>query len=401
MTLLPKTLNLALQGGGSHGAFTWGVLDTLLADGRIALEGISGTSAGAINAVALASGWAVAVRSGADPRQGARELLGRLWHEVGQWNTLGTLQANVAAMMWGGLAPKFAQTNLFAQALRGWLSPAQLNPLDLNPLRDFLEAEIDFEAIRRGPLKVFVSATHVATGKAVIFTGQELSPAAVLASTCLPTLFRAVEIDGQAYWDGGFSVNPALSPLIDRCGSADLMVVQINPVEREGTPRSQAEIMDRMNEVTFNASLLSQMRAIDFINQLIAEGALSGNRCKPIRLHRIDGGAAMAPFGAASKERTDPALIDELFKIGQEAARHWLSEHFSALGVRSTVDVRRDYLDDTRLGWSSVAPGGPDAAAADDRPRTAPGGLRPWLARLFKRRAARAQPGPNENSGPG
>lgn len=370
-----KTLNLALQGGGSHGAFTWGVLDALLADERIAFEGLSGTSAGAVNAVALASGWAKALAAGQDPRAGARQSLARLWEEIGRWGTLGTLQARFARLMWGGMAPEFAPTNIWANAWNGMFSPYQSNPLDINPLRQLLEREIDFAAIAaHRQLKVFVSATHVKTGKAVIFTGEQLTAQAVMASACLPSLFMAVEIDGEAYWDGGYSVNPALTPLIDACGSEDLMVVQINPLERAHTPHNVTEIVDRVNELTFNASLLTQMRGIDFVNRLLADGSLKAGRCKHVRLHRIDGGEAMQPFTASSKGSADPELIRQLFGIGQLAARNWLARHYPAIGQHGTVDVRRDYLDDTRLEVRHPGPNG--------KPQR---GFRPWLARQLRR----------------
>lgn len=371
-----KTLNLALQGGGSHGAFTWGVLDALLADPRIGFEGLSGTSAGAVNAVALASGWARALRAGEDPRAGARQSLARLWEEIGHWGTLGNLQARFASLMWGSLPPEFAPTNLWANAWRGLFSPYQSNPLDINPLRQLLESQIDFAAIAAHPqLKVFVSATHVKTGKAVIFTGAQLTAQAVMASACLPTLFKAVEIDGEAYWDGGYSVNPALTPLIDACGTGDLMVVQINPLERTQTPHNAPDILDRVNELTFNASLLAQMRGIDFVNRLLADGSLKAGRCKHVRLHRIDGGDAMQPFTASSKGSPDPDLIRALFRIGQAAAGQWLARHYDAIGQHGTVDVKRDYLDDTRLDV-------PRPAAPGQPPQR---GFRPWLARQLRR----------------
>ena len=210
----------------------------------------------------------------------------------------------------------------------------------------------------------------------MIFSGRQVTAQAVMASACLPALFKAVEIDGQAYWDGGYSVNPALTPLIDGCNSADLMVVQINPLKREHAPRNTAEILDRVNELTFNASLLTQMRSIDFINRLLADGALSPRRCKPVRLHRIDGGEAMQPFTAASKTSADAAMIRQLFEIGQSAAREWLVGHYDALGQRGTVNVRRDYLDDTRQELPAKQQAGKPSR---------PPWFHPWLARLFRR----------------
>jgi NTE family protein len=370
-------LNLALQGGGSHGAFTWGVLDTLLEDGRIGVEGLSGTSAGAVNAVALAAGWARAEAAGRDPREGAREKLAGIWHRVGALGSLGTLQQQFMRMLWGGLPRELSPAHVMGQALRGMLSPYQSNPLDINPLRDMLEEEIDFGAIAaHGELKVFVSATHVTTGKAVVFTGRQLDARAVLASACLPMLFQAVEIDGESYWDGGYSVNPALAPLISECRTADLMLVQINPLRRQEAPRTSADIVDRINELTFNASLLTQMRAIDFINRLVAEGAVSHPGCKSVRVHRIDGGAALEAFPTSSRASADGAMIQQLFEAGRAAGGDWLARHVGAIGRHGTVDIRADYLDDTRMELPLPAHAGL---------RSVGRGFRPWLARLLRK----------------
>ncbi|WP_427913977.1 patatin-like phospholipase family protein [Ramlibacter sp. MMS24-I3-19] len=372
-----RTINLALQGGGSHGAFTWGVLDAFLADPRIALEGLSGTSAGAVNAVVLASGYATARAAGHDPRQGARDALARLWQTIGSWDALGAWQRQWARLLWGGAALAHG-SDWLSKAVGGSLSPYQTNPLDLNPLRDLLREQVDFHAVADGPLKVFATATHVPTGRAVIFSGARLDAAAVLASACLPQLFKAVEIQGEPYWDGGYSANPALTPLIQGCTSADLMLVQINPLRVPGVPQSSADIEDRVNELTFNASLLTQMHTIESVNSLIAAGALRGTSLKTVRMHRVDGGEAIRAFPGSTKTSTDAAMIETLFRIGQQAATHWLQRHYDALGHHGTVDIRRDYLDDTRV---SVAQ--PESGAT--RP---PGGFRPWLARLLRRRGS-------------
>jgi NTE family protein len=327
------TLDLALQGGGSHGAFTWGVLDALLDDVRVTPQGLSGTSAGAVNAVALASGWATAESAGRDPRDGARECLSRIWDGVAVWGPVAAWQAVLGGQFWGGI-----------------LSPYRSNPLDINPLRDLLAARIDFDRLGRHPrLNVFVSATQVTTGKAVVFTGQDLKLESVLASCCLPTVFKAVEIGGEAYWDGGFSVNPALSPLIRRGGSSDLMLVQINPLRRERVPRTPEQILDRVHELNFNASLLTQMRALHFANRLHAD----------VRVHRIEGDAATHAYPGSSRARPDAAMIHDLCDAGRAAARHWLARHFASLGRRSTVDIERDYLDDTRVDWGGGWPARP------------------------------------------
>lgn len=371
-----RTLNLALQGGGSHGAFTWGVLDALLADERIQLEGLSGASAGALNAAALAGGYAHALEDGKDPRQGARDSLARVWGQIAEWGRLGGIPARIGALFWGNLTQELAHTNFNPAQWLGWLSPYQANPLDLNPLKQLLEREIDFAAIaRQGQLKVFVSATHVRTGKAVIFEGARLTADAVMASACLPMLFQAVEIEGEPYWDGGYSVNPAMTPLIDSCHCDDILLVQINPLRRDAVPRTQAAIIDRVNELTFNASLLTQVRSIDLINRIIAQGGLAETRLKTVRLHRIDGGEALQAWPASTRATADADMIRELFEAGQKSAKGWLARHFDAIGEHGTVDLRRDYLDDTR----ETLP------LRSDTPAERARGFRPWLAALFRR----------------
>ncbi len=347
-----RRVNLALQGGGSHGAFTWGVLDGLLQDERIHIDGISGASAGAVNAVALAHGMGTASQNAPrdgnmpDAREAARDSLRNIWHGIEAMGSLGSMAENISKMMLGGWSSEKVGANFFANAMNQWMSPYQANPLDINPLRKLLEREIDFEAIaRRAAPKVFVSATHVATGQVEIFAGKRLTLQAVMASSCLPTVFRAVEIDGKAYWDGGFSSNPALLPLINQCESSDIIVVQINPLKRESAPQTPQDIMDRVNELTFNASLLSQMRTIDFINRLLADGRLQeGATYRSLFLHRIDGGEALEDLPASTKMSASTAMIEHLFEMGQGAAKRWLRKHFEALGHQSTVNIRRDYV---------------------------------------------------------
>jgi NTE family protein len=333
-------LNLALQGGGSHGALTWGVLDALLEDGQWSFEGLSGTSAGAMNAVAVAHGFAQAAHQHKDPVEAraagcamARETLTRLWEGVG---TLGSL-------MWG--AP-LAAANPLLGMMTQWLSPYQTNPLDINPLRLLLEREVDFDLLckARGTAaqvvpKVFVCATNVRTGRGEIFSGPRLSADAVMASACLPLLFKAVEIDGERYWDGGYSGNPALHPLIYQTDTSDILLVQINPIEHRALPDTVAEIMERMNEVTFNASLLAELRAIEFVRRLLAEGKLDARRYKSVRMHRIDGGAVLAPFGADSKTRADLSFVRKLFALGREQGLAWMAAHRNAVGLRPTIQI--------------------------------------------------------------
>jgi len=329
-------MNLALQGGGSHGAFTWGVLDALLEDGGFDFEGISGTSAGAMNAVAMAHGYAQAAQEHADPveaRQAgaalARATLTRLWEGVGAMGSLS----------WGApLTQAFPALQLMTQ----WLAPAQANPLDINPLRRLLERVVDFDllcAVRKAVPQVFVCATNVRTGRGEIFAGPRLSADAVMASACLPMLFKAVEIEGELYWDGGFSGNPALHPLIYQTGCSDILLVQINPIEHLGVPDTVPEIMDRMNEVTFNASLLAELRAIEFVRRLLAEGRLDPRRYKDVRMHRIDGGSPLAGLGFASKARADQAFLRQLFALGRTAGQAWLAAHRQDVGVRASLNL--------------------------------------------------------------
>ena len=331
-------LNLALQGGGSHGALTWGVLDALLEDGQWQLDGVSGTSAGAMNAVALAHGFAQAAQQHKDPEYAhlagcalARESLTRLWEGVG---ALGSLT-------WG---TPLSAANPLVGMMSQWFSPYQTNPLGINPLRKLLEREVDFSllcSVRTGVVgpKVFVCATNVRTGRGEIFFGPRLSADAVMASACLPMLFKAVEIEGEAYWDGGYSGNPALHPLIYQTETSDILLVQINPVEHLDVPSSASEIMERMNEVTFNASLLAELRAIEFVRRLLAEGKLDARRYKSVRMHRIDGGSVLAPFGADSKLRADLAFVRKLFALGRTAGQEWLHAHRKDVGVRPSIKI--------------------------------------------------------------
>ncbi len=331
-----RHLNLALQGGGSHGAFTWGVLDALLEDGRIDFPGISGTSAGAMNAVALAHGFASAAQEFAHhpqerhraARERARASLRALWEGVG---TLGFFTMGMASNPLLGMMSQF-------------LSPYQTNPLDINPLRMLLQRTVDFEQLRAtegmaGMPKLFVCATNVRTGKGEVFSEQRLSTDAVMASACLPQLYKAVEVEGEFYWDGGFSGNPALYPLIYHTGCADMLLVQINPVEQTSLPSTAAEIAERVNEVTFNASLLGELRAIDFVRRLLAEGKLDPKRYKNVLLHRIDGGGALAELGAASKARADLSFIRQLFERGRAQGEQWVRTHFTDIGLRQTLQI--------------------------------------------------------------
>mgnify|MGYP001572419238 FL=1 len=371
--IVTPRINLALQGGGSHGAFTWGVLDALLDDGRIAFEGISGTSAGAMNAVALAHGFA---RSEGKPRaarhDAAREALDSFWNGIVDMGALSSslsqsvskIQQAPFGILFGLMGGGNWSSKLWTDAMtRYWsnaLSPYQRNPFDINPLKDFLEKQVDFErlAAAAGPdtPQVFVVATRVSSGKAEVFCGKRLTASAVMASACLPMVFQAVEIDGDHFWDGGYSGNPAIHPLIYRCESRDIVLVQINPIQRAELPTKPGEIMDRMTEITFNAALIAEMRAVDFVKRLLAEGKLDPAHYKDVLMHRIDGGQALEKFTAASKSSTDKSLIHSLRDLGIACGKDWLAKRFDALGVKSTVNIARDYLDDLRMPVEKAEP---------------------------------------------
>jgi NTE family protein len=338
----PRPLDLALQGGGSHGAFTWGVLDALLADERLMPDGLSGTSAGAMNAAVLASGWAQGGRAG------AREALASFWGAIGgQAGCWGAAQPAAPALPatppWAFNRDQWPGYALWESWWRLW-SPYQLNPFNLSPLRDIVQRHVDVAALQRGPLQVFVTATAVHTGQPRVFTGPELSVDALMASACLPQSAQAVTIDGEPYWDGGFTGNPALWPLVYETASDDLLLVQINPLRRDRTPMTAADIADRLNEITFNAGLVAEMRAIAFVQKLVRARKVDPTRYKDLRLHRVADEAGLAPFNASSKLNTDPRLLHVLFGLGRAAGERWLAEHAEAVGVRGTVDIERVFL---------------------------------------------------------
>jgi NTE family protein len=338
----PKPINLALQGGGSHGAFSWGVLDALLADGRLRLEALSATSAGSLNAVVLADG----LRRGGI--EGARQALEALWRAIATAGHGPAQPPWLAAFMHGlqrSVPAEYSPLHQWAAALTQLFSPYQLNPLNLNPLADIVRAQVDFEALRRAsPLQLFLSATNVETGKIRVFSGAQITPEAVLASACLPTLFQAVEIDGEYFWDGGYMGNPAIFPLIYDSDSADVLIVHVNPVQRRGVPHTAAEIANRVNEISFNSSLMREMRAIAFVTGLIERGKLAPRDARLMRIHSIRCDELMAAQAAASKMDTAWPYLCELRDAGQAQARAWLDAHFEQIGQRSTVDIRAEFL---------------------------------------------------------
>jgi len=339
-------VDLALQGGGSHGAFTWGVLDRLLEEEWIEIAAISGTSAGAMNAVALAAG----LMDGG--RLGARRVLRRFWTRVAELSPFHHLQTSPLAAALGPASAWLAPwLEPFTQAATQWssqFSPYQLNPLNLNPLRNILTDTVDFERVRLcTKSRLFIAATEVRTGALRVFDQHALSADVVLASACLPLLFQAVEIDGEPYWDGGYAGNPSLMPLITDSPADDLLLVQINPLHSEQLPTSASDILERINEVTFNASLLKELRTIALLKQVIADEGRPGHhyrqplfeRMQSLRVHLLDGGASLAPLGAASKTNTQWSFLTRLHDLGRDAAGQWLADHGQALGKHSSFDL--------------------------------------------------------------
>lgn len=327
-----KTINLALQGGGSHGAYTWGVLDALAEDGRIAFDGISGASAGAINALIFASGFA---EGGLD---GARAKMEKFWFSVSTEGSLAPAPQRRLVEAW--LAAWGPWVGALPGALSQLASPYDLNPLNVNPLRDLLSALVDFERLRAtDDLKLFVAATNVRTGCSEIFRGDVLTVDHVMASACLPHLFHAVMIDGQPYWDGGYTGNPPLWRLFQETQCRDAIIVQINPTERPQTPRTPEEIANRVNEITFNACFLTELHAAVVLARLLRSGALKSEDFRLERLHRIGGAGKLQTYPNSTTLDTSWPFLKQLRDFGREDAKAWLERHFDAIGVESTLDV--------------------------------------------------------------
>jgi NTE family protein len=341
MTANQKIVNLALQGGGAHGAFAWGVLDRLLEDGRIGVEAISATSAGAMNAAVLAYGFAV---GGAD---GARAKLEEFWRRTSR---AGELYSPVRSFPWekwlNGHAMEFSPSYAMFEAVTRVFSPYQLNPFDFNPLRDVLEEVIDFDRLCRcsDTTRLYISATNVRTGKIKVFHNEEMSADAILASACLPYIFKAVEIDGEHYWDGGYMGNPAIFPLIYNCQSRDVVLIHINPIERAKLPTASSEIFNRINEISFNSSLMREMRAIAFVTRLIDEGALDKTKYKRMLIHAVRSDADMNALSVASKLNPDWDFLCRLRDVGRRRASEWLEANYDSIGQESSVDVAATYL---------------------------------------------------------
>ena len=330
----PVAVDLALQGGGSHGAFTWGVLDRLLEEPWLRFIGISGTSAGAMNAAVMVAGHA------AGGAAGARDALEAFWRRVSEAARLSPFQRSPLDILLGrwtlDYSPMFVAMDLASRLF----SPYDLNPGGLNPLRDVLADSIDFGQLAKAPIKLFITATNVHTGRGRVFRNAEVTPDVMLASACLPTLFQAVEIDGEPYWDGGYSGNPTLTPLVRECDASDTIIVPINPIERPGTPRTARDILNRLNEISFNSPAIKELRMIALLQQAADPGGGEGAIWASMRIHRVRNDV-MVELGYSSKLNAEWDFLAMLRDRGRAAAEEFLAEHGHDLGKRSTMDLSK------------------------------------------------------------
>jgi len=331
-----KKINMALQGGGAHGAFGWGVMDKFLEDGRVEVEGLSGTSAGSMNAVVYAYGKL----KGND---GAREAMHNFWKAISDAGQ----KFAIPKMPWDMGIKENPIQDMMKSMLSAY-SPYQLNPMNFNPLRDVLEEQVDFAELERSQgTKLFICATNVRTGKVKIFHTPEVTADVVLASACLPEVFQAVEIDGEHYWDGGYMGNPVLYPLFYYTESRDVVILHINPIERPGPPTTAADIANRLNEITFNSSLIKELRSVYFVQKLLDDGWIKDefrSKLKYVLIHSVRADNAMSDLSASSKMSSDWKFLTMLRDRGRALATEWLEHNFEHLGKRSTVDLKKEFL---------------------------------------------------------
>lgn len=330
-----KKINLALQGGGAHGAFTWGVLDEILEDGRLDIEGISGTSAGAINAVAIADGYS---RAGND---GAREALENFWTKLSDLGRFSPIQRNPYSKLSGDWSLDYSPGRMMFDAFTGAFSPYEFNPLNLNPLLDLIKSEIDFDHVHACQnFELFICATNVRSGKTKVFKNNEITADSVMASCCLPEIYQAVEIDGEAYWDGGYMGNPPLYPLFYETECEDILLVEVNPVETPEIPRTTRGIHNRLNEITFNATLLRELRTVEFVSRLIDDGKLSSDEYMRVKMHAIEPAQQMQDLSSSSKLNLELEFLHYLRDLGRDAAKDWLKINFAKIGKESSLNLR-------------------------------------------------------------
>ena len=326
-------VDLGLQGGGAHGAFTWGVLDRLLEVPWLRFDGISGTSAGAMNAVVMADGYA------AGGPEGARVALEKFWKRVSDGALLSPLRRGPLEILTGLWTLDYSPVYLAMDLASRVFSPYDLGAASsVNPLRAILEESIDFARVASAPMRLFVTATNVRTGRGRIFRNADLTPDVLLASACLPTMFKAVEIDGEAYWDGGYSGNPSMAPLVRECTSEDTILIQINPVERPGVPKTAREIHNRLNEIAFNSNLIKELRAAALLRKVADPGHSEGEVWAKMRIHRI-ASEEMTQLSSSSKVLAEWEFFCRIRDKGRRAAEAFLDAHGVDLGVRSTLDL--------------------------------------------------------------
>ncbi len=328
----PVLVDLALQGGGSHGAFTWGVLDRLMDEPWLRIDGISGTSAGAMNAVVLADGFA------ADGAAGAQAALQAFWRRVSDAARFSPIRRSPLDMLLGRWTLDTSPFYLAFDLASRVFSPYDMKFAGGNPLKQVLADSVDFARVAGAPIRLFVTATNVRTGRGRVFRNAELTPDVLLASACLPTLFRAVEIDGEPYWDGGYAGNPTITPLVRECDSHDTILVAVNPVERPGTPRSARDILDRLNEVSFNATLLKELRMIAMLRQVVDAGSSEGRNWAEMRIHLV-ASKVLAGLGASSKLNAEWDFLCMLRDEGRRAAETFLTTSRENIGKRSSIDL--------------------------------------------------------------
>ena len=337
-----KHLNLAVQGGGSHGAFTWGVIHRLLEDERIYIDGLSGASSGAVNGVVAADGFL------RNRRQGAIKRLEEFWSRISQRYYVPFLHHMMRSLPtpWGRLnlddTPLFQLFDMMTHVM----SPYQFNPMNINPMRSLLSDMVDFDELRRHPeIRLYVAATNVHRCRARVFRTHEMTCDAVMASTCLPTLYQSVKINGESYWDGGYLGNPALFPLVRECGSNDVLVVMVNPLFRKDVPDTAREIQNRLTEINFNATLIGEIRSIEVVNKLLEEGVLKKSQYHNVNFHMIEPPDEMVDYSASSKMNTDWDFLRYLHDLGWKAGDDWLKAHFDDIQVRPTLDVQKRFMD--------------------------------------------------------
>jgi NTE family protein len=335
-----KKINLALQGGGAHGAYTWGVLDRLLEEEDLIIDSISGTSAGAMNGAIMAYGY----RHGG--RKAAKEKLEAFWHRVSQMAAFANpVQQTQLERFTEGWNIDDSFSYQWFDMLTRMFSPYQLNPLNLNPMRTLLAELIDWDKFNEGgDMHLFVTATCVRTGQPRVFKCHEINEDVLLASACIPFYFQSVVIEGEAYWDGGYMGNPSIWPLIYSSHVGDVLLVQINPIVRSGLPKTAHEIVNRMNEITFNSSLIAEMRAINFVSRLVRDNHLDTKKYRDVRMHLIPAPDDALGLNASSKVNTDWAFLQFLRDTGRKVAEQWLVTCKADVGVKSTVDIEEAFL---------------------------------------------------------